>query len=241
MVDYQSFSHGSVDFPLAASGDSLLRDADPPMFYLLEFYRAVIEKHVGPRLLAEAIAVGMVDINRAVAETLPIDPEQYVTELQVGFPLLAACRRKTRFDYIGIKKAATSTIDVSYVLPPLTAGYAERLMPVLHAVAACLDSRTERAMDPSYRPTGSSLFGDNVWVLAGVSRAEVKAVAYGGYTSAKGLFLPGVMLTLELQQISDTPPEGFEPFEDVNVHIDVPETAETEELPSVVETTTTLS
>jgi hypothetical protein len=230
-----------VTFPLpaqgagiGASGSSLLRDADPAIFYALEFYAAILRRHVGPRLLAEAGAVGASEITEAVAETIPLNPEVFLTEHQVGFPLLCAYRKASSFKYIGQRKCAVDTIEVAYVLPPLTGGYAERLTPVLYAVAACIDNRTERGMDPAYTPSGGDA-GGLVWTLAGVSRAEVKAVSYGGYSPTEKLFFPAVMLTLELQQMSDAATSDLDSFGGTTVHIDVPETDTTEEYQDLVE------
>lgn len=237
MTDYASFSHGAVQFPLPAQGSSLLKDADPAIFYLLEFYASVLKTHLEARFLAEAAATGTTDISAIVAETLPVNPDPYLTEEHIRFPLLCAYRDSSKYDYKGQKKLSVDTIEVSYVLPPLTAGYAERLMPILYAVAACLDNRTERAMDPTYQPTGASTYGYPVWELAGVARAEVKSVKYGAYAPTQKLLFPAVMLKVELQALSDLVQGDFQMFGGADAQIDFPATDTDAELDGVVQFT----
>jgi len=236
LADYESFVHGAVTLPLPAqglglgsAGATLLRDADPAIYYLLEFYAAVITKHVGPRLLSEAAACGADDIEVAVAESIPLNPEVFLTEEHIRFPMLCASRTGTKYMYVGQRKQAVDTIEVSYVLPALTGGLAERLVPILYAVAACLDNRTERGMDPAYAE------GARVWEIAGVARAEITSASYGGYAPTDRLYFPAVKLVVELRQNSDVATGDFELFQTAHVHVDVPETATTEEYLDAVE------
>lgn len=226
MTDYASFKYGAVQFPLPVGdgiggvGASLLRDADPALFYLLEFYAAVIRRHVGGRLLAEVAAGSIEQITKAVAETLPLNPEHFLVENQLNFPLLAAYRKGSKFQDIGGQKHSVDELDVSYVLPPLQAGEAERLLPILKAVASILDNRTEQGMDPLYTPTGSTA-GALVWGLAGVTSAEVKGVTYGGYSPTDELFFPAVVLHVELKERSDVAVTEFESFNGADVSLDL--------------------
>lgn len=210
MTDYASFQVGATQYPLPTNGTgiggfgaSLLRDADPAVFYLLEFYASVLRTHVGPRLIAEAASGGMEQITTAVAETLPFNPEPFLTEQHVGFPLLAAYRKSSKFEDIGGQKHSVDEIEVAYILPPLQAGEAERLLPILKAVAGCIDNRTEQGMDPAYTPTApTGSAGDLVWERAGVTSAGVKSVSYGGYGPTETLYFPAVILTVEVKERS---------------------------------------
>ncbi len=230
MTDYAGLKHGAVQYPLPTGGSgnggpgaSLLRDADPAVFYLLEFYKSVLQTHLGARLLAEASSSGAEQIELAVAETLPLNPEQYLVEHQIKFPLLAAYRKSTKFEDIGGQKHSVDEIEVAYVLPPLQAGEAERLLPILKAVVSVLDNRTEQGMDPAYTPSASlgAAAGDLVWELAGVASANVKSATYGGYTPAESLFFPAVILTVELKERSDVAVTEFEDLSGANVSIDL--------------------
>lgn len=234
MSDYGNFLYGAAKFPIPTNGTgpggngaSFLRDADAPLYYVLEYYQFVIEKHVGPRLMAEAAVAGADQIERAVAETLPLNPEPYLIENQVKFPLLAAYRKTAKFEWVGSNKHMVDDIEVVYVLPALQAGQAERLMPALHAIVATIDNRTEQGFDPDYTPTcptGSA--GDPFWQAAGLSAASVKAVAYGGYAPAEGVYFPAVTLTIELKERSNPDLDAFEMLGDTHINVDVADDTE---------------
>lgn len=203
MTDFSSFEYGRTYFPLAASasGSTLLQDADPAIFYLLEFYASVLNTHMGERFLAEAASASAGRITSAVAETIPLNPETFLTSENFSFPLLCAARLSSRFVYQGQQKFAVSRVKVDYVLPPLTGGAAELLTPILHAVAAIIDNRTERGFDPSYTPTDGSA-GDLAFATAGVARAKVIEVSYGDYALTEKLAFPCVTLFVELHEES---------------------------------------
>jgi hypothetical protein len=227
MTDYASFKHGAVTFPIPASGSgiggigsSLLRDADPALFYLLEYCANVIQRHVGPRLLAESGAVGFDAITTAVAETLPLNPEPFLTEQHLLFPLLTAYRKSSKFTNIGGLKHSVDEIELSYVLPPMSGGEAERLYPILKAVASVVDNRLVQGMDPLYQPTGAAL-GANVWEQSGVTFAEVKTVTYGGYEATDELFFPAVVMMIEVTERSDAAVTEFELLDRVQANIDI--------------------
>lgn len=226
MTDYASFKYGATTYPLPVGngiggvGASLLRDCDAPLFYLLEFYTAVLQRHIGQRLLAEAASCGANQIATPVADVLPFNPEPYLTEEYLRFPLLTAERKSSKFEFIGGQKHSVSDVEVCYVLPPLQAGEAERLIPILHAVANVIDNRTEQGMDPSYAPTASTA-GALVWTLAGVASAGVTHVDYGSLNASDDLFFPCVILRVELKERSDVALTEFENFNGANVDIDL--------------------
>lgn len=225
MTDYASFSYGGAGYPLQpiANGQSLLRDADPALFYMLEFYAAVLRIHLEDRFLAECGALGVDSsvINGIVGETIPIDPAPYLIESQLKFPLLAAHRKSTKFIYEGQSKLAKDEYEVTYVLPSLQAGEAERLSPILRGVVAVIDDRTEQGMDPSYAPSSPpGLPGDPLWVRAGIARAEVKSISYGGFGPVNDLFFPAVTIGLELEEISAPSTTELVGYTGVDVAID---------------------
>lgn len=208
MTDYASFKHGAVTFPLpligsglGGTGASLLRDADPPLFYLLEFYKKILETHLEDRFLEEVAAAGCTHITSMVAETLPLNPEQFLDEEHIRFPLLAAYRKSSKTVQLAQRPLVEDDFEVAYVLPPLQAGEAERLYPIMKAVFGVFLNRTMQGADPSYTPTGGSA-GDSVWNIAGVVRAEVKSATFGSYAATEGVYFPCVLVQLELQEKS---------------------------------------
>lgn len=207
MTDFASFRHGGTTFPLdPASTRSLLRDADPGIFYALEYYASIIETHIGARLLAEAGAAEATHITSAVAETLPLNPEPFLTEDHLRFPLLAVYRKGSTYRDAGTRKVSVDALEVVYVLPPLKVSEAERVLPILKAVAAVIDNRTEQGFDPSYtpsEPTGTA--GELVWALdrAGVTRIGITSVSYGGYAPTPDLYFPAVVMSLTAEERSE--------------------------------------
>lgn len=220
MTDYQGFKHGSVEFPLdTGSANSLLRDADPALFFLLEFYKSVLETHIEDRLLEVADACDA-PITAGVAETLPLNPETFLTEEHIRFPLLAAYRKNSKLEFIGGAKHSVDEFDVAYVLPPLDPGQQEQIMPILKAVGSVLINRTEQGMDPSYTPTGGTA-GAQVWQTAGVAEADVKGLSYGGYAPTEDLYFPCVILQVELKEKSDVLVGEFDEWTRLDANIDI--------------------
>jgi hypothetical protein len=226
MPDYSSFLAGAVTYPLPVAngiggvGASLLRDGDPNVFYVLEFFTAVLQRHIGPKFQAEAITAGATQIQNAVGDVIPFDPEPYLLSRHTRFPLLSASRKSMKFDDSLGKRLSISDIEITYCLPPVTATEAERLTPILKSVVDVIDNRTELGLDPLYTPTGSTL-GANVWELAGVARAEVKNATFGSLEASDDVFFPCVVITLELAEQAATSLTELEPFTGANVHEDL--------------------
>jgi hypothetical protein len=221
----QSFYYGGVDFPLTAStANTLLRDADPAVYYALEFFAQVIETHIGDRIVAEASAAGATDITTAVAESMPIDPEQFLTEEHLKFPLLTLHRESTSFKYITKRRQAIHKLKLAYVLPPLRAAQAERLLPILHAVGLLIDQKAVQGLDPAYTPTApTGTAGEFVWSAerAGVAKVEIKESLTGAFQASSELFFPAVTMSLEMWDLSgvDADNSEFDDFEGADVDV----------------------
>lgn len=229
MTDYGAFKYGAVAYPIPLSGSGLggagasfLRDADPALFYVIEFYKAMIETYIGARLLQEAAAVGLTKITAPVAEWLPLDPEPYLLESHVRFPLLAAYRKASKFEWYGRSKNIVDEVEVVYCLPPMTPAESERMLPSLHAIARLLDSRTEQGFDPNYTPSApTGTAGESWWKRAGLTGAGFKSATYGSFMSAESLYFPAVVMTLELKEQSAYDVAALEQYTGVDVHEDV--------------------
>lgn len=208
MTEAQEFYSGGVDLPLTSSvANSLLRDADPAVYYALEFYAQVLETHLRARLVAEAAAVGATQVASAVAETLPIDPEQYITEEHLKFPLLTLHRESTSYKYLTKRRVAIHKLKLAYVLPPLRAAEAERLLPILHLVGNLIDQKTVQGLDPAYTPSApTGTAGEFVWSSsrAGVAKVEVKDSTTGAFQISSDLFFPAIVMSLEMWELADS-------------------------------------
>lgn len=222
MTDYAGFQHGGATFPVTASlANSMLRDVDPAVYFALDFYKAMIETHIGTRLLAEATAISATHITVAVAQTLPFDPVAYLLDQHIKFPLLSMSRKSGEWRMVGQRRAITERIELTYTLPPLDPAEAERLTPALKAVVAIIDARTEQGFDPTYTPPGGSA-GDVVWSApyAGLMKVEVKRVEYGGYQIASDQFFPAIVIQLEMTERTDTVAADFVYLDRASLNID---------------------
>lgn len=220
MSGYASFIHGGSLFPLNhESENSLLEDSDPVLFHLLDFYAAVLKTYLEARLLVEAELVGA-PIKAVVAEKFPMDPEPFLAERHTRFPLLAAYRVSSQFTEIGSAKHSESEFDICYVLPPLKASEAERIVPILKAVASVIDDRTEQGFDPDYTPKGASK-GASVWGLAGVAIIEITSITYGTFKPTDKLFFPTVILKLKVAEKSANNQTAFEYATGFGAHLDL--------------------
>jgi hypothetical protein len=235
VTDYASFKIGAVTYPLpmpgsglGGVGSSLLRDADPPLFYLLEFYARLLEIHIQSRLMAEVAAGNIAQIERAVHETLPLDPERYLLENQFNFPLLAAYRKSSKAAYVTNRiKHYVDDVEVVYVLPAMSAGHAERVLPILKAVYNLFDNRTEMGADPNYTPTSPTLTaGSPFWQAAGLTKAGVTGASYGAYDATEKLFFPCVKINVELVERSDYALTEFEEADRYDVDVDLAHTVD---------------
>ncbi len=225
MTDFDRFRRGNVSLPLGTSSSySLLRDADPAIFYALEFYAVVLDNYLGDRLAEAASAANAEQIASAVAETLPCNPEPWLQDAHIKFPLLSLYRKSSTYRYVGHRKTGVQELELAYVLPPMRASEAEQLLPILHAVEAIVDHCTEQGFDPSYTPTSpDGTAGEVVWSAsrAGLVRVEVMSSTTGAYTPAADLFFPAVILTLQMQEQANPVVSALDAFEGADVTQDL--------------------
>lgn len=200
MADYSQFREGGAQFPLVSSTSAaLLFDADPAVYYLLDYLTTVLNTHLGARFAAElgrAPAMALPQVNGqaagVVAMAMPYDPTPYLTQEQIGFPLLAVYRKSEKYArkrYSWMSREAE--IGVTYVLPPLTGAQAERLRPLLGAVGQVIDNRIENMFDPSYQG------GLTVWATANIEEISLASAQYGDFAGSN-LSFPAWNATIRL-------------------------------------------
>lgn len=236
------FRHGAAVFPPpSALTNSLLRDVDPGVFYVLAFYESVLNTYLGTRFAAQALAAGVTSngaaITTTVAYTLPDNPTDYLTEHQVKFPLLAVYRvRSTRRDRTVTWRQNVGQWKVAYVLPPLTAGQREQLIPILRAVENVLDNRTELGYDAAYL-SGAKILASS---YANLETIEVKDAEYTAWEAGRDLVFPAIVLTLEVKERGAPISDAYDPLGDVDTNLDNAGTGETT-MSDVVQTRTDTS
>ena len=224
-LERSTFKWGGVTYPLpAATTNSLLQDADPAIFYALDYWAAMIQQYVGARWAAECINAGRADIAQSVVQSRwPYDPAPYLNQEQVAFPALAAYRIRSLVTDQSEQWERTDWVwGVDFVLPPNTAGQVERLNPILPAIVPLLAHVTTEGSDASYTPPGGTA-GAVVW---GPSFANVQSI---GFTSAriipweagKGLTFPMLRLECAVKERQGTPAASFDNLTGTDVDVQV--------------------
>lgn len=175
---YGAFGVGAVVGPLAVeTTNTLLQDADPALFYALDFFGYLIAAYAGDRLLKAAQASGA-PILRPVEQLYPYIPTaDQLRENQFRFPLLVMGRTDTLTgQFTAGWQHDRGLFELIYALPPLTAGQTEQVVPVLHWIAELLRYKTTQSFDPGYTPPGGSAAGATPW---GPQFANVERIGFG--------------------------------------------------------------
>lgn len=151
MTDYAAFRLGGLTSPVTTAGsNTLLQDADPALYWFLQWCKGVIDTHVGPRWDAEVAAAGLALQGKIVQQTIPYDPIPLFQEAQFALPLLAVHRLESDFKEATAAWIRRSSIwCLDYVLPPLTPAQLERLWPATAAIEAALFDRINQDGDPA--------------------------------------------------------------------------------------------
>lgn len=221
-----NFVFGGVAYPLTtSSGNTLLRDADPSLYALLDFYSNMITTLIGARLVAAAAAALSPTLQppftSAVAYLLPDDPAKHVHGEQVKFPLLAIYRRSGELaSRTTIKRHRICELEVAYVLPPLDEAQSELLKPILHTIGDVLDCVTELGFFPTYTPPFSgAAAGSSVWQPTGLAEVGFVSDTYGEYFG-NDLVFPAWVGKLRLKEQIGAP-TGLTPFAAVDIQVDL--------------------
>jgi len=225
MTENAGFIHGGASYPLEGEQtNTLLQDSDPSLFYALEFFSAMLETHLGARLVAEASAVGVAaPISSAVAYAVPFEPAPYLLSAQFGFPLLAVYRKTEKMTFATYNwRHSVTDFGVEYILPPLSAAQAERIVPILASVGRVLDNRTEQGWDPTYAPPGGAS-GDKVWsaAFAGLEEIGFVEASYGRYPGAGDMHFPAWTATLRVSERVSTKLDDFAALVGVDAAVDL--------------------
>ena len=152
MADYGKFKFGNTEFPLTAStANSFLQDANPAVYYALDYLKSVLFLHLQGRWQAAVAKAGMPAADGYVVNyVLPYDPSPFLQDQQVKFPCLALWEKENitepkTFSWYHSKK----TWQLMYVLPALTSAQMEQLYPAITAVDTILRDRIEQGYDPN--------------------------------------------------------------------------------------------
>lgn len=201
-LPYGAFEVGGVVQPVALDGGAgLLRDSDPALYFALDFWTWVVNNYPGPRIVQAAQAAGLTTpggqaVTAAVQQAYPYDPSSYELESQFRFPFLAAYRTRARSTRLTASYEDDRTeFQLLYVLPPLDAAAAERLLPALTSVYKALRHATTQGWDPGYTPPGGTL-GGQPWSAAFANLEEIglTGCTHGRLPSGGGLDFPSILV-----------------------------------------------
>jgi hypothetical protein len=219
-VDYDRFRFGAVNYPLPSStANTLARDADPAIYWATQFFASVLRTYVGARIIAQATAAGAA-IPDAVVTTWNVDPGPYLLDnIRRRFPLLALYRKDSQFnERTAVWEHEMARWECAYVLPPLNWDQAEKLVPILTAVARVLGHATRQGWDPAF------MSGAKVWTpaFAGIETIGVTSGRYGRYTDAQGLIYHGWIGVIDAKEIVRAyTPDPFQALAGVDFHEDL--------------------
>jgi hypothetical protein len=224
---YGTFNHGGATYPLTSDvSQSLLRDADPAVYYALEYFASIIETHVGDRLLSQARQNDITAITKVIAAKIPYDPRPWLQEVQVPFPLLSVYRVASKYGVAAsswMRNAATW--QVTYTLPSLTAAQMEQVGPILHAIESVLLNRIENMGDEEFQS------GAEVWELAGIEEISLDSASFGTFVAGSNILLPTWIGTLTVRERDMPAPDGA--FDGVFTGIDAVITSQSGNEPPV--------
>ena len=227
--DYSVFQVGPAVFPLTtASGDSLLWDGDRALWFLLDFSRFCVEHYLGDRLVAEMSAAGMLlsdgsPITSAVSSSLSYDPQPYMSSEQLQFPLLAVYRKSVaeKRERVGFEDDLT-TFGANYILPPLGAAQAERILPILGAVWKVLRAKTSQGWDPAYIPRGGLVAQPGPFYppYGNLDELGLVKASFGVMQGAGSLVFPTLLMEGYMKERDNPPPQSvahLAPYEGADV------------------------
>lgn len=199
MSEGGAFAQGSAQFPLTSDvTNTLLRDADPALYYTIEYFKSVLTTYLNDRFVQEITRASVTTMSSIVQTTTHFDPALYLPQFLQSFPLLAVFRQSSKYSR---KTHSWMHIDsqwaVYLILAPLKQWVQpQALHPIFHAAESVLVDRIENMFDPSF--TG----GAEVWKLAGVEEISLTDSKFGMYTGFKDsqLSFPSWMGTLSVKE-----------------------------------------
>lgn len=218
MSDYGRFKLGGVEFPVSDSPFVASRTAlDPILSTALDFYKAMLEKHLGAYFDAMVTDAQMTDyVGKIVAEMIGYDPLPYLQASQYKFPLLAIYRTEEDVEDHTVNWYKTvQKWTLLYILPTLSAAQANKIVHILKGVRAVIVDRTIQGYDPDYQS------GTEVWAACGVMEIGVSKARYGAIPDlSTNLHFPALELTIECVEREQKNP-GLDTLEGIDADIDV--------------------
>jgi hypothetical protein len=216
--DYAQFQVGNAVYPLtAATTNSLLQDADPAIFYTLQFVAGMIQLHLSARWDAEMTKADLSNyVGTSYVNHYTFDPTPFLTQNGVQPPFLALytsdeeVKERTRAYYEN--KAHWKLL---WVLPPMTTNQYNALYAFLRAASKVITDRLIQGYDPNFE--SGALFA----VQGGIEQLDIGEITYGWISGpTTNLFFPSIQYEMTCME-RRMPTPGLETLAGTDVTIQV--------------------
>lgn len=216
MTQYSGFQVGNFVGPVTASTvNPLLRDADPAIYYTLDYLQTMIQTYLGARFDAEMTRVGLTQhVGKASTTALPYDPIPFLQSSGVQPPFLALYpqmdrpEERTRHWY-----QLVETWTLLWVLPALDSAQFAQLYSLLRAAGKIIVDRVENTLDPVWN--NGTPFAE----LGGIAEIQLDQLGYGSIEGLDtNLFFPALSATFTVKERRMTTP-GLEDLEGTDVTV----------------------
>lgn len=219
MADYGQFEIGNVDYPLNVSG-SVLQAINPPLYYALDYFVAMLQQHLGTAWDGYATVAGLADLDGYIVRTaLPYDPTPDLLTQQVQLPLFALWEDEGIIEGKSLTwfHSVTSWKAV-FVLPPLTSAQKEILHPFLKGAVNVLYDRTIQGHDPSYM-NNLVLWDKDV---SGIEKIRLTKFRFDNFSiPSSNQFMPTVIMNFDVSIRQDSNSSFFQSLGGVDTTIQV--------------------
>lgn len=164
-----AFTIGTTLFPITPlTTNSALQDIDPVLYYLIDFYSAVIKYNVGARFQNELARLGAIFTNNpdgyAIGSVYPVNIVPYLQDDSCVFPMLGVWRGDFAASEKDISTAKMdTTVHLLYVMSPLRLAHIETFRPIIEGISKSLWNATENGHSVGYND------GYTIATLAGYS------------------------------------------------------------------------
>lgn len=225
MVQNNKFSFDSATFPLATgTGNTVLADADPVSFKILQYFRGILQANLGARWVQEAAAAGLTHANLqniidgyVVADAICYPPGSTLKQTDYKFPLLSVYRNRENYAQMSTHHIVTeSDFSIVWTLPPLNSpAQRNRIYPFLSAVSKTILFYAFSGSDPKYNN------GELVWQEAGFAFALVEKAEIGSFLGQDGQTeFPSIKINFKVFEKNQFVPDDYEALTGFDGYID---------------------
>ncbi len=218
MTLYSGFQVGNFVGPLTANTtNSLTQDADPAIYYTLDYFKTMLQTYLAARFDSQMTAAGLTQhVGKAFTTALPYDPLPFLQSSGVQPPFLALFpevdkpQELTRSWY-----EVEEQWQMLWVLPPMDSAQFAQLYSILRAAGKTIQDRLENTRDPAWQ--NGTPFAE----LAGLQEIRLNEVRYGSIERLEtNLFFPALSASFTAKE-RRMPTPNLQDFVDMAVTIAV--------------------